>query len=218
MAVTLEVVEAPRARRLYFWAMQASFAGPDGQAGGAHLGLQWHAIHPGGTAVNFGGYDPAGNILEGSSSPLPSTPGNRNTRDYHWAPGVPYRLQIHPAEPGWWAGSVTDLESGRRVEVRRLAGGGDRLAAPMVWSEVFARCDDPSVLVAWSDPAGTDLEGRPWRPSRVTVTYQGYDQGGCTNTDVSGDGYRLYQRTSARRRVAAGDELEWGQDPLPGDR
>jgi hypothetical protein len=88
----------------------------------------------------------------------------------------------------------------------------------MVWSEVFARCDDPSVLVAWNDPGGIDLDGRPWRPSRAMVSYQQVDQGGCTNTDAYAEGSRLYQRTSVPRQVGHGQALEWGQDRPVGDR
>lgn len=218
LSVTLEIVEVPRVRRLYFWALQASFAGLHGVTGGAHLGLQWHAIHPGGTAANFGGYDSSGRELEGSKSSLPSRPGNSNTRDYTWRAGQAYRLTISPAGPGWWSGEVTDLASGSLQQVRTLAGGGEHLLLPMVWSEVFARCDDPPVVVAWSDPNGTTLDGRAWRPSAATVTYQPLEEGGCSNTDVTGDGVRLYQRTSVPRRTPHGSALEWGQDRLAGDR
>lgn len=218
MSVTLEIVEPPRVRRLYFWALQASFSGPDGVTGGAHLGLQWHAIHPGGTAVNFGGYDAAGRELHGTRSVLPSAPGNQNTRDYRWEPGRAYRLRIGPAEPGWWSGSVTDLESGTRSVVRSLEGGGDHLVSPMVWSEVFARCDDPSVLVAWSDPAGVDLGGGRWRPQTASVSYQTVEHGGCSNTDVLEEGSRLLQRTSTPRLADPGRVLVWGQDRPAGDR
>lgn len=98
-AVTLEVVEPPATDRLVFWALQVSFVKPGG--GGAHLGLQWNRRHPGGTAVNWGGYAPDGSLLSGSASPLPSTPDDPNTRDLLWWPRRPYRLSIIPVEePG----------------------------------------------------------------------------------------------------------------------
>ncbi len=49
----------PAVPRLYFWALQVSFASGPRLQGGAHLGLQWHPRYPGSTAVNFGGYGPA---------------------------------------------------------------------------------------------------------------------------------------------------------------
>ena len=82
VSVTLQIAVRPAVAELYFWALQASFTGPDGISGGAHLGLQWHPSYPGSGAVNWGGYARDGSILEGSDSALPSTLGNVNTRDY----------------------------------------------------------------------------------------------------------------------------------------
>lgn len=128
--VTLTVEWEPPVDRLCFWALQVSFSDGRTRTGGAHLGLQWNPRYPGSRAVNWGGYASGGSILDGTVSPLPSAPNDRNTRDSPWEPGVPYRLRIEPAEPGWWAGIVTNA-SGESVEVRRLAGGGDRLEAPV---------------------------------------------------------------------------------------
>jgi hypothetical protein len=202
VSATLTIVEPPRVNRLYFWALQASFADAAGtKYGGAHLGLQWHDGHPGHTAANWGGYRPEGGELAGSESPLPSTRGNLNTRDFAWVPGRPYRLTIRRADDdSGWAGLVDG------VALRVLHAGGDRLTGPMVWSEVFARCDDPTVVVQWSDfevrgPGGTA------RPRRVRVNYQAKTNGGCDNTTVeaAGDGFR--QVTNAPRAVAGGTEL-----------
>jgi hypothetical protein len=44
----------------------------------------------------------------------------------------------------------------------------------MVWSEVFARCDDPSVTVRWSDL-------HP-HTSTIRTSYQRHEDGGCANT------------------------------------
>ncbi len=70
---TIEILEPPAVDRLYFWALQAVFAEPDG--GAAHLGLQHNRRHPGAGAANFGGYSPGseGGLLDGIESPLPST-------------------------------------------------------------------------------------------------------------------------------------------------
>ena len=82
IAATLEVVDEPIVDRLVFWALQVSFVQPGG--GGAHLGLQHHPRFPASSAANWGGYAPPGegDLLEGSQSPLPSTPNDPNTRDF----------------------------------------------------------------------------------------------------------------------------------------
>ncbi len=101
--VTLEVVEAPVVDRLYFWALQATFNDATTDHGGAHLGLQWNPRYPGSRAANWGGYPKFGQwgaVLQGTPSPLPSTPNDPNTRDYPWQQGVPYRLRISRSDVG----------------------------------------------------------------------------------------------------------------------
>ncbi len=218
--VTLEVLEPPGVEALYFWALQADFAERSGRhRGGAHLGLQWFAPHPGSTAVNWGGYDDGGRELAGTDSTLPSATGNRNTRDLAWSPGTAYRLRIERSgrvgdDPAW-SGSVTPLAADRRtpsgppIEVRRLVvPGGSEVTGCAVWSEVFARCDDPSVAVRWSHPAVVGVDGRPAAPTAVTVSYQRHEDGGCANTDSSPDGVGVVQRTSVIRSSAPGTRLD----------
>jgi hypothetical protein len=141
--------------------------------------------------VNWGGYRDGGGELDGELSALPSAPGNPNTRDFTWRPRTPYRLHISGEGDGWWTGSVTDLTTGERTVVRRLHGGGTVLADPMVWSEVFARCDDPSVVVRWSDLSPV--------PRRLRPSYQAVDDGGCTNTTSRRDSDAYLQITNADR-------------------
>lgn len=205
VAATLEVVVAPAVPELYFWALQASFAtATNPRVGAAHLGLQWYPPHPGSTAVNWGGYDQAtGGVLAGSESAFPSATGNPNTRDYAWQPGRRYRLTIGPGgAPGWWRGAIDG------VAVRELRGGGDRLTDPVVWAEVFARCDDPPATVRWSDFAARTAGGGIVEPDRVTVTYHPTADGGCDNTTVvaAGPG-ALLQTTGTDRLVPPGAVL-----------
>ena len=205
VAATLEVVEAPSVPELYFWALQAGFAEGRRRLGGAHLGLQWYSPHPGSTAVNWGGYADRGGILEGTESSLPSATANPNTRDFSWEPLRRYRLEIAPGSgPGWWRGSVDG------VAVRELHGGGDRLIAPVMWSEVFARCDHPSVGVRWSELAAGTGDGRVVAPDRLSVTYQATADGGCDNTSVAADGHGFLQRTGTERLVPPGAVLAVG--------
>ena len=193
VSAVLEIVEPPAVERLHFWALQTTFVDDQRRPiGGAHLGLQWHAGHPGGTAVNWGGYraDGAGELDGHASSALPSATGNVNTRDFVWHPGRPYRLTIDVDGTG----SVTDVIAGSTTVVRRLdVGGAVALSSPVVWSEVFARCDDPSSAVQWSqlDPPAVATQ----------VTYQSFEDGGCTNTriEVVDGGSTFVQRTNVTR-------------------
>ncbi len=220
-AVTLEVVEPPTVPRLYFWALQADFAdGHRRAAGGAHLGLQWHPQYRGSTAVNWGGYRAGGGELPGSTSALRSTLGNPNTRDLHWAPRRRYRLRIskvtaahHPTEPApegivAWRGSVVDLDAGDQVVVRDLYVPGDRITGVTMWSEVFARCDDPSAAIRWSDPEVMTAEQRVLAPDALAVNYQSYSDGGCANSNSFVDDVGVVQRTATERVTAQGARLE----------
>lgn len=191
VSVVLEVVEPPSVPHLYFWALQVSFVDRGRRLGGAHLGLQWYDRHPGSTAVNWGGYRDGAGELDGEPSPLPSATGNPNTRDFPWQPHRPYRLRIHGDGDGWWTGSVTDLTTGETTTVRHLHGGGTGLARPVVWSEVFARCDDPRVTVRWTQPTPAPVRFRP--------TYQSHADGGCANTTSRRDGDGWVQITNVDR-------------------
>lgn len=203
VSATLEVLIPPAVDRLYFWALQASFVDRAGHVGAGHLGLQWNARHPGHGAVNWGGYATDGTILSGSPSPLPSARNDRNTRDYMWQPKRPYRFRISrsPDRSAAWRGEVIDIESGDTTTVRDLYGGGDYLAAPIVWSEVFARCEHPSVQVKWNDMHGRGSDGTSYRPRAVKVNYQSQEHGGCANTSVRIDEGGVTQMTNVERSV-----------------
>lgn len=210
VSAVLEVVVPPAVDRLYFWALQASFADGGRHRGAAHVGLQWNPRHPRSRAVNWGGYGADGRVLAGSASPLPSLPDDPNTRDYGWEPGRRYRLRIAPAPglPGRWLGEVTDLAAGRATVIRHLDGGGDRLASPVVWSEVFARCEHPSVTVRWSDFDAVGRSGLRVQPRGLTVSYEPGPAGGCDNTTVVADGRGVTQVTNTRRTVPPGASID----------
>jgi len=219
VAATLEILVPPVVDRLYFWALQVSFASNRRLQGGAHLGLQWNPKFPGKTAVNWGGYGTGGGgtrILKGTPSRLPSARGDRNTRDFDWGFGRRYRLRVFPSpdlpsEGFAWRGTVTDLESGEETTVRDLYAGGSHLMSPMVWTEAFARCEQPSVTVRWSDLSALSAEGEDLRPQRVRINYQSRADGGCDNTTVSVDELGVLQVTGVQRQVPQGAIL-----PVPG--
>lgn len=200
---TCEIIEPPRVDHLYFWALQASFGDGMRSHGGAHLGLQWNDRFPGNTAANWGGYHHSGRILDGSPSPLPSTPGDPNTRDYPWRPRTPYRFRITRVADGW-RGEILDLAAGASVVIRDLYSPGTELIRPMVWSEVFAACDDPRVIVRWSKFGALTVDGGITAPGAVRVNYQAYEAGGCSNTTAATDGDGILQITNTERTAPQG--------------
>ncbi len=212
VAATLQVVVAPAVPSLYFWALQATFRERGRARGGAHLGLQWPGREPPVRSVNWGGYRDAGeggDELEGTPSALPSATCNPNTRDYPWAVGNAYRLRIRrsPDGPGLWRGDVTDLASGATTVVRDLRCPGRHLSDPVVWSEVFAGCEDPSVCVRWSGLRAVTDSGRHLAVAAVVTSYQAEADGGCENTTAGVDARGWLQRTATRRQVAPGTRL-----------
>jgi hypothetical protein len=205
-----EVLVPPRVDQLYFWALQTGFSDGRRSYGGAHTGLQWHSRGRTGRAVNWGGYhDPAygGAELDGSApAALAALNPSGNTMRYDWEPARPYRFRVFRAADGWRA-EVTDVAGGATTVLRDLYVRGDRLADPVVWSEVFARCADPSVTVRWSGLQARTADGAVVRPRTVTVTYQSPKAGGCSNTTVTADEVGLLQSTCRQRTVADGATL-----------
>ena len=194
----------PVVDHLYFWALQVAFPG----AGAAHLGLQWNHRHPGSGAVNWGGYAADGSLLAGTESSLPSTPDDPNTRDYAWQPGRRYRLGVRRVAEGEWRGEVTDVTTGETTAVRDLAAAAPFLGDPMMWSEVFARCDDPSVTARWSDFEVVTDRGARIAPVALTVNYQSHADGGCANTASRRDGPgSVLQVTNTERLTPQGATL-----------
>lgn len=219
VSAVLEVLSPPAAERLAFFALQASFWSPAGCEGGAHAGLQWNPRHPGSRAVNWGGYDREGSILAGAPSPLPSAPDDPNTRDFAWTPGKRYRLTIGPGRPGEetgagggparWPARIEGLDTGEDLVIRELLCPGDHLRSPVVWAELFGRCDDPSVAVRWAQPEAVTLEGAVLRVEEGRVTYQSHRDGGCSNTTVEADRAGVVQRSGCGRRLAHGAAVSW---------
>ena len=196
-SVSLMVPVLPTVPRLYFWALQVSFA----HGAGAHLGLQWGADPPRRLRhVNWGGYGPSGAELSGTTPDLPSSFANPNTRDFDWEPGRPYRLRIARTPEGW-AGWVDD------TLVRCLDAPGETLHSPMVWSEVFADCDHPSVAVRWSGLEVVTRSGRHVPVDAATTSYQSRQEGGCDNTSSETDGDAFVQTTNSVRSTPPGGLL-----------
>ncbi len=212
VSVVLEIVSGPATPSLYFWALQASFSQGRTQRGAGHIGLQHHPSYPGSTAVNWGGYhdrSTGGRELDGSRPSLPSSLGNANTFDYPWQVGRRYRLEIARIALGQWQGSVTDLNSGERTVIRNLYVDADRIDSPMVWSEVFADCDAPPVVVRWSSPSAASTDGRFLAPSVVALSFQSERDGGCSNTSTTVEDGWLLQETSTERVFDHGARLPW---------
>lgn len=182
-SVVFEVIEMPQVAKTYFWALQATFTDASRtDHGAAHLGLQWYPRHPRSRAINWGGYPPAHanwkKVLQGSTSPLPSTTDDPNTRDFQWEPHVPYEFRIAPSPDRGWRGTVTDLVSGRVTLVRDLYAPGDRLTGLCVWTEWFCACDDPRTSVRWTGFRVRNADGAEHVPTSVKVNHPATN---CTN-------------------------------------
>jgi len=229
VSAVLEILVPPRVPSLYFWALQVDFEEDGLTWGGGHTGLQWNRRFPGNAAVNWGGYasqERGGAVLPGSEPALRAFSGDPNTMAFHWRPGRPYRFRVcrSPETSGAWRSEITDLETGEATTIRDLmhprrpaAGAASvphhgHLRNPMVWSEVFADCDAPSVAVRWSDLAGTTEEGVTVRPEAVRVNYQVHQAGGCANTSVRRDETGLLQLTNTRREIGQGTRLDLDRD------
>jgi hypothetical protein len=219
VSAVLEIVAPPRVEALYFWALQVDLADDDGVWGHAHTGLQWNRRYPGATAVNWGGYagaEQGGVTLPGTISALRGFADDPNTLAYPWQAGRSYRIRAFgsPETPQGWRVEVTDLATGEVSAIRDLMPAPGRQTArsfalrPVVWSEVFADCDDPSVTVRWSDLRAVDMSGGAVRPETVRVGYQDHEAGGCPNTNVIADGIGgILQVTNTPRLVKEGTLL-----------
>lgn len=205
-SATLEVITEPAAAHLYFWALQASFTDAAGTAlGAAHTGLQWNPRHPGGLAVNWGGYRrtaETSSVLDGTHSSLPGIPGDENTRTFAWSPRVAYRFTIGPGEQGWRA-TVVDTVTGEATVVRELFAGGDRLSGFVVWMEIFAPCDAPPTCVRWSDLEVADgARGAVHHVRSVRNSFPDVCDA-CTNNDSRLDGGDGWLQLTNDRRTSA---------------
>jgi hypothetical protein len=207
VAATVTVLRPPAVSALYFWALQVGFADRGRAVGAAHTGLQWNPAARAG-AVNWGGYGPDGEELPGGGSQLAMV-DSVNTRAWPWDPGTPYRLRVWSPAPGAWRSTVTDLVDGRSATIRDLTVAATELVDPVVWAEIFARCDDPPTEVRWSDLAVTDRAGVTAAPIAVVTSYQLPAEGGCANTESVVEAGAVHQRSglAGRRRGAPGDVL-----------
>ncbi len=204
---TFEVVTPPASPWLYFWALQASFQRGNQPMGAGHFGLQHHPDYPNNGALNWGGYRHGGGELAGSTSSLGSAVGNVNTSTFRWEAGQKYQYRIARSPQQGWRGSLIDLRSGSETVVRDLWVDATHLSSPMVWSEVFAPCDAPSVEVAWSDLHGFDHRGQRVDATAVRINYQTEADGGCSNTSVSSRAGAVVQTTNQQRLLASGQIL-----------
>jgi hypothetical protein len=204
--VDLTIIEPPTTHHLHFWALQASFIkGTSTVVGAGHLGLQWIDGYPGRTAVNWGGYATGGGVLDGTESALPGALGNPHTRDFSWAAGSTYRLRIDKGAVGW-RGSVLDVATGHTTIIRELHAGGSQLGSVVMWSEIFAPCDWPPSAVQWSNPtvyrAGERSSIEAFSVRQVQLSYQRYEDGGCTNTSTTRVEPGVIEQRTATHRIA----------------
>lgn len=213
VSVTLEVVLRPEVDRLVTFALQAAFLKPEG--GSCHLGLQHNPLSPQRGAVNWDGYTAKGAPLDSDVPSLPAATGELATRDYAWDSGVPYRLTIErgdeqPDGRYPWIGSVTNLESGSREEIRKLLTRSAHMRGPVMYIESFGPCDGPRVEARWSNATAVSVDGGVRSVRSMRVDYQPHAAGGCTNTNSGAEDKFFVQRAGQMRTVKSGSTIRLG--------
>jgi hypothetical protein len=210
ISVTLEVATRPEIDRLVTFALQAAFLKPGG--GSCHLGLQHHPRFPDRGAVNWDGYTAKGEYLESDEPKLPSAIDELATRDYAWQKNQPYRLTIErddemPDGRFPWIGSITNLRTGERDEIRHLVNESPYLRGPVMYIESYGPCDGPRFEARWSNATAVSRAGGVRIVNSMRVDYQPHAAGGCTNTNSRVEGTEFVQRAGQMRVTKAGSTL-----------
>ena len=210
MSVTLEVATRPEIDRLVSFAIQGTFVKPGG--GSCHLGLQHHPRFPHRGAVNWEGYTAKGERLESSEPAIPSAIDEKATRDFRWDKGVPYRLTIERGEERSdglfpWLGSITNLRSGERDEIRQLFSRSPYIRGPVMYIESFGPCDGPRFEARWSNATAVSVDGGVRAVKSMRVDYQPHAAGGCTNTNSRVEENEFVQRAGQMRTTKPGSTI-----------
>ncbi len=208
--MTLEVVLRPEVDRLVTFALQSAFLKPGG--GSCHLGIQHHPRFPQRGAVNWDGYTAKGEPLDSDVPALPSATDELATRDFAWQKGVQYRLTIERGDQmpdgRWaWIGSVTNVQSGERDEIRRLIAESPHIRGPVTYIESYGPCDGPRVEARWSNATAVSVDGGVRAVRSMRVDYQPHAAGGCTNTNSSVEDKQFVQRAGQMRTTKAGSTI-----------
>jgi len=213
ISVTLEVASRPEIDRLVSFSMQGAFLKPGG--GSCHVGLQHHPRFPERGAVNWDGYTAKGDRLESDVPSLPSAIDELATLTFPWHSGTPYRLTIERGDERSdgrfpWTGSITDLRTGERDEIRQLISDSAHVRGPVVYIESFGPCDGPRFEARWSNATAVSDDGAVRTVTSMRVDYQPHAAGGCTNTNASVEGAEFVQRAGQMRTTKAGSTIRLG--------
>ena len=108
---------------------------------------------------------------------------------------------FRPPNGQGWRATIDD------VVIRDLYGPGEYLTSPVMWSEGFAACDHPSVVVRWSGLLVVTASGQEVEPDGLVTNYQSYADGGCDNTNIDLDEVGALQITNTERVTPGGAVL-----------
>jgi hypothetical protein len=207
ISVTLEISTRPEIDRLVSFALQGAFLKPGG--GSCHLGIQHHPQFPQRGAVTWEGYTGKGDHLESDAPRLPSAIDDAAIRDFAWRKGVPYRLTIErgdefPDGRFPWTGSITNLSTGARDQIRELISESPHIRGPVMYVESYAPCDGPRFEARWSNATAVSVDGGVRAVKSMRVDYQPHAAGGCTNTNSRVEGAEFVQRAGQMRTTKPG--------------
>ena len=81
---------------------------------------------------------------------------------------------------------------------------------------MFSDYNAPGATARWTRPRAASLDGRALPVAGGRVSYQSYEDGGCSNTDVSVREGSVVQQSNCGRRTPHQAFLAW-EDDDPGN-
>lgn len=172
------------------------------------FGLHWNLQFPNGRAIYWGGVLKAtGAVLNGTTSTLPSSINSDSHRNYTWQNNRIYRYRIWSPTPGTWRGDITDTVTNSTSTVRDLSvPGSTQLRGAILAFQSYNTCQTP-IAARWKTLRFKLANGTFSTPTTVTVDYQTFLDGGCTNTNAVNDSGGVLVSTATTRTTPIGTTL-----------
>lgn len=202
LTVNLEVLATPSQTRMINWIIQTDFTNDsDIVVGSGFLGLRYDPVFPNSHAVLASASSALdGSDLTGPTSALPSITGEPAVRNFDWVTGRRYLLRIYPYSGFQWRFEITDLTTSVTTVVRDISiPDGTYVRGAILYTEAFVDCQTTS-SARWSNLQWmTVYEDDLITPTTAVAAYQGYAEGGCTNSNQTASGGGVVQATGVAR-------------------